>query len=249
MKQSLVNLVFFLVVAHAVQANARIIGGSAIKIRSIPYQVAVLEYGVQMCGGALIASQWVLTANHCFEERSVFRYTVYSGSSDSTVGGVRSYLKEIYPHPSFDYKEARYDFALLELKKPLKFGPSTQPAVLPKTGESVEVGTTLLATGWGLTKNDEEPRNLLRSVELEVVDRNECARLLESELHDEVFCGYKAGGRDTCQADSGGPISANGKVIGIVSWGLGCGAENKPGVYGNVAEVRGWIAEISGVNE
>ncbi|XP_074029505.1 trypsin-3-like [Leptinotarsa decemlineata] len=39
-----------------------------------------------------------------------------------------------------------------------------------------------------------------------------------------MFCaGYVGkGAKDACQGDSGGPLMANGKLFGIVSWGVGC---------------------------
>lgn len=48
------------------------------------------------------------------------------------------------------------------------------------------------------------------------------------------------------QGDSGGPlvISHNRNiwyVVGIVSWGIGCAKENKPGVYTKVTHYRDWI--------
>ena len=63
-----------------------------------------------------------------------------------------------------------------------------------------------------------------------------------------MFCaGYKEGGVDACQGDSGGPIvslSDDGKaakLIGITSWGKGCGLANFYGVYAKIASVRNWI--------
>ena len=53
------------------------------------------------------------------------------------------------------------------------------------------------------------------------------------------------GGRDSCQDDSGGPLStAQGgaaRPIGIVSWGEGCAKAGKPGVYARVAVLNTWI--------
>lgn len=44
--------------------------------------------------------------------------------------------------------------------------------------------------------------------------------------------------------DSGGPMSAQGIQIGIVSWGVYCGHRNYPGVYTNVTFFRDWIDSV-----
>lgn len=56
-----------------------------------------------------------------------------------------------------------------------------------------------------------------------------------------MCAGFMNGGRDSCQGDSGGPFTIGNKVIGVVSFGKGCGVPNFPGVYTNVAAYRGWI--------
>lgn len=43
------------------------------------------------------------------------------------------------------------------------------------------------------------------------------------------------------QGDSGGPLIANNKLIGLVSWGRGCGKTKYPGVYTKIAALRAWI--------
>ena len=37
--------------------------------------------------------------------------------------------------------------------------------------------------------------------------------------------------------------------IYLISWGLGCGEENQPGVYTNVAKLAGWIRATMGEGE
>lgn len=42
-------------------------------------------------------------------------------------------------------------------------------------------------------------------------------------------------GRDACQMDSGGPLTSNGQLAGVVSWGGPCADPVLPGVYVSVA--------------
>ena len=41
------------------------------------------------------------------------------------------------------------------------------------------------------------------------------------------------GGIDACQADSGGPLRCNGKLCGIISFGLKCAVKDYPGLHLN----------------
>lgn len=47
------------------------------------------------------------------------------------------------------------------------------------------------------------------------------------------------------QGDSGGPLVCQADdlwyLVGITSWGSGCGDKNKPGVYTKVSSVMPWI--------
>lgn len=53
------------------------------------------------------------------------------------------------------------------------------------------------------------------------------------------------GKQDSCQGDSGGPLLVpNGdkhEIVGIVSWGVGCGRAGYPGVYTRVTKYLPWL--------
>src|SRR5690606_22278407 len=56
-----------------------------------------------------------------------------------------------------------------------------------------------------------------------------------------VCAGFALGGIDTCQGDSGGPLWRPGLQVGITSWGVGCAAPNKPGIYTRLSTYAPWI--------
>nr|XP_031363631.1 plasminogen-like [Lonchura striata domestica] len=45
--------------------ESRIIGGRPCSVAQRPFQVALTKRGQILCGGSLVAAQWVLTAAHC----------------------------------------------------------------------------------------------------------------------------------------------------------------------------------------
>uniref|UniRef100_A0A8C9FGR1 Peptidase S1 domain-containing protein n=1 Tax=Pavo cristatus TaxID=9049 RepID=A0A8C9FGR1_PAVCR len=65
------------------------------------------------------------------------------------------------------------------------------------------------------------------------------------KVTQRMLCaGLPEGGVDTCQGDSGGPLlyaNRHWQVVGIVSWGFGCGTPSTPGVYTSVRAYLDWI--------
>ena len=67
-----------------------------------------------------------------------------------------------------------------------------------------------------------------------------------SELEITMICAGAAG-VDSCQGDTGGPMTCgdNEEHCGIVSWGIGCAQARHPSVYSKTSMFVEWISENS----
>lgn len=78
-----------------------------------------------------------------------------------------------------------------------------------------------------------------------VVNRQRCSDVYVASgywVSDSMFCaGSFTSEFDSCNGDAGGPLVANGQLIGLVSWGMGCAEWGYPGVYTSISALRPWI--------
>uniref|UniRef100_A0A3B3TKE5 trypsin n=1 Tax=Poecilia latipinna TaxID=48699 RepID=A0A3B3TKE5_9TELE len=92
-----------------------------------------------------------------------------------------------------------------------------------------------MVAGWGRTSWNAAVSDVLMSVNVTVVGRKKCSSpaFYNHTITDNMICAGWNGNiqADSCQGDSGGPILCNGAVVGVTSFGDGCGLKTKPGVY------------------
>ena len=88
-------------------------------------------------------------------------------------------------------------------------------------------------------------------VNVPIVPREVCNNAYEAYggITENMICAAAlGGGKDACQGDSGGPLVVDGKLVGIVSWGVGCALPLYPGVYSNVATLKSFVTQKAGIN-
>lgn len=117
--------------------------------------------------------------------------------------------------------------------------------VLNTRWNSVAFGFNVLFTC--LLKEELDYSKELKGATVTVIDHDECQRkYTDDEITENMFCASRRG-VDSCEGDSGGPAVINGKLCGIVSFGIGCASEQYPGVYTLIYKYHEWIANKTGL--
>lgn len=247
-------------VAHT--AVETIVGGKPAARDEWGWQVLVRPGG-RLCGGALIAEEWVVTAAHCvYQSQGDFfapeQITVVVGEYDRSVSEASEQalaVVDLFAHAHFDKWSNNNDIALLHLATPVTMTGHISP-VVPLTEELIaltEAGRLATVTGWGTTSEGGAASQVLMEVTVPVVDSSICNRSY-GIITDNMLCaGYAEGGKDACQGDSGGPLvvqddNEQWHLAGIVSFGYGCARANYYGVYTRISQYNTWMNAIIDAN-
>ncbi|WP_433545318.1 S1 family serine peptidase [Streptomyces sp. CA-294286] len=235
-------------------ADGVIIGGQPTRAEDGPWVVALSSrdrFGGtragQFCGGVLVGRTKVVTAAHCLGRevlgaplREVRDLKVITGRAELRgEGGREIAVRRAWVNPSYDERSNSGDLAVLTLASAVPADSVIKMAAADS--RAAEPGTEARVYGWGDTIGDGAYAGSLRSARVRVLPDEACARAYPNTtgaayLPATMLCaGDPEGGRDACQGDSGGPLVARGLLIGLVSWGSGCGQASSPGVYTRIS--------------
>ncbi|XP_003745240.1 chymotrypsin B isoform X1 [Galendromus occidentalis] len=263
-------------------ASAYIVGGDAARRLEFPWQISLqkFENGVwsHTCGGSIIDKNWVLTAAHCVDYRfqGLEPLRVVAGEHDLTKNeGTEIYFAvnrrrgDIAIHPQWDSDIVDYDYALIQLDRPLNFtGAQSRlaPICLPTPADATTFdGMTCVGSGWGVTKRNGDKRHvpaLLQKVVFKIPPHQRCvaAWLRGGVLGGAVrltprhICAASVQGEDhgVCNGDSGGPLQCFTKnnrwtLAGVASFVKYCGSAAYPDVYARTTLALDWIERVKRV--
>ncbi|MBV9024851.1 MAG: serine protease [Streptomycetaceae bacterium] len=245
-------------------ADRIVVGGQPASIKRHPWVVALASrarFGRmrsgQFCGGALVDSTVVVTAAHCFQRdvlgldwRDVPDLRVIAGRYDLRgKAGQEVPLASVWINPGYDPRTNAGDVAVIRLALPLA-GRATIPMADPDNEQAYSRGSSATVYGWGDSSGHGSYGMTLRSAKVSLLADAQCLRAYPGTLSGTyipsvMLCaGTPAGGRDACQGDSGGPLVSHGRLVGLVSWGTGCGQRGHPGVYTRVSSIAAQVSKV-----
>ncbi|XP_054158936.1 transmembrane protease serine 9-like [Oppia nitens] len=251
--------------------GTRIVGGRPAVPNSWPWMAAIIrkESGRLFCGGTLINRYYIVTAAHCLEsgdtghpDKLLVRLGAHESNNPNESEVAKSYAVEsILLHGNYTDSNQGYDIAVIKLKDRVRLSPEIRPVCLPQALDQMDSDNDTyddkdaVLTGWGRTAEEwgGSGSQTLMEVQVQVWNNTACNESLSQfNIIPNMLCaGDRAGGKDSCQGDSGGPLvyrrpaDTKWELIGVVSFGAGCGRENSPGVNTRVTHYVTWIKQHS----
>lgn len=232
-------------------ASTRIVGGTLAVLGEYPAQISLQRRNrFPFCGGTLIDASHVLTAAHCCVTdtgvvNSPSTYFIMGNSltvpPQITLSNQTRDATHVFVHPNYNADTMMNDVAVIRVSPPFTFTSTFYAAARIQSKPPTNYNCSV--AGWGTTANKGDPSSFLRRVNVSVIDHTRCNNAYQIEINANgmICAGTDAGGKDSCQGDSGGGLYCGNYVAGIVSFGADCGDARYPGVYTNIAAYNAWI--------
>jgi secreted trypsin-like serine protease len=234
-------------------AQAILLGSASRDPNGLRRSVVSVENSLgELCSGAVIAPDLVLTAAHCLTDPAAYRVVAV----DRSFRPRRHRIVAVAVHPAFvpgttPRTQPGVDLAIVRLERPL--GPDFLPLDPSRSGR-IGVGDPVTVAGFGVASERlKRTARTLRQTNLVSLGPIEVANRVLIAVDPQRLA--ETTGAGACRGDSGGPIltpTAGGyQLYGIISWSSGAFRTRQPSACGGltavtpVSEHLGWI--VSGM--
>uniref|UniRef100_A0A7S3JWA1 Peptidase S1 domain-containing protein n=1 Tax=Aureoumbra lagunensis TaxID=44058 RepID=A0A7S3JWA1_9STRA len=246
----------------------RIINGELATLGQYPWFAAIIEnadgsevdyFENHFCGGALIATEWILTAEHCLSSIRNENLSVLIGTTSLSV-----WYQQSFEYQNLQYKAEWRDVVevFIHSSSDLALLKIAQPSNLPQlryTSVSPKIDTMAQLMGFGdinMADNILDHPDDLYYINVPIVSDEVCEERLNTFGYtmyadrEEICAGYEDAGFAPCQGDSGGPLIVQSEldgeweVVGVVSWGPGCGGPGTVDVFTDVTQLTEYINTV-----
>lgn len=222
--------------------------GIQAKTGEFAYQVSLQRYSdsKHFCGGAILNSDWILTAGECVDEKEPPEIYAVAGSIYAYVGHQHD-IELAVLHPEYKPKNDSNNLALLRTTEKMKLDKYVKEIVINLA--FVEPREDVTLAGWGSTTHAGGPMSeVLRWIYYKTISNKECKRRMSDEIQDRPLynsslCVITAVRSGACAGDTGSPLVFKGLLIGIHLWSYGCGSDY-PDVSIRVFKFRRWIRNM-----
>ncbi|MFJ9869802.1 trypsin-like serine protease [Streptomyces sp. NPDC101165] len=247
--------------------SPKIIGGTETTISTAPWMAQLWYYDDKgttdtsddfgfFCGGSVVSPTKILTAAHCVrdENNKAYNWKAYGAvvtgtdqlatGSDLHGGQATGVVRQW--NASYNPSTIDNDIAVLTLAVPVKATP-IRMVTSGDTASYTSSGATVY--GWGRTSSTSDDISpTLKTATLPIQSDSTCSGYYAGFVKGHMVCagnpasGSDAGTTSACNGDSGGPLVVNGRIAGVVSWGVeDCVAKGAYSVFSKVSSYVGAV--------